>query len=82
MNNMRAPANPIDAPGTTEATWRAWPGLARLPALDVTPWTSAVVVAAHPDDEVLGPGAGPVLAPAFVSHFLRNDELLLPVEPS
>jgi LmbE family N-acetylglucosaminyl deacetylase len=56
MNNMRAPANPIDAPGTAEATWRAWPGLARLPALYVTPWTSAAVVAAHPDDEVLGPG--------------------------
>jgi LmbE family N-acetylglucosaminyl deacetylase len=56
MNNTRAPANPIDAPGTAEATWRSWPGLARLPALDVTPWTSAVIVAAHPDDEVLGPG--------------------------
>ena len=51
-----APSSPIDAPGTAEAAWRNWPGLARLPALDATPWTSAVIVAAHPDDEVLGPG--------------------------
>jgi LmbE family N-acetylglucosaminyl deacetylase len=56
MDSMPTSASPIDAPGTAEAAWRAWPGLARLPALDVTPWASAVVVAAHPDDEVLGPG--------------------------
>jgi LmbE family N-acetylglucosaminyl deacetylase len=52
----RAPANPIDAPGTSEAAWRDWPELARRPVLDVTAWSSAVIVAAHPDDEVLGPG--------------------------
>jgi LmbE family N-acetylglucosaminyl deacetylase len=51
-----AAANPIDAPGTSEATWRQWPGLRQLPVLDITDWASAVVVAAHPDDEVLGPG--------------------------
>lgn len=51
-----APANPIDAPGTPEAAWSSWPELTRLPALDVTAWTSAVIIAAHPDDEVLGPG--------------------------
>jgi hypothetical protein len=39
--------------GTAEAEWRAWPGLARLPGLDVTAWSSAVIIAAH---EVLGPG--------------------------
>jgi LmbE family N-acetylglucosaminyl deacetylase len=49
-------ASPIDAPGTPEAAWRAWPELARLPVLDVTGWASVVIVAAHPDDEVLGPG--------------------------
>jgi LmbE family N-acetylglucosaminyl deacetylase len=48
--------NIIDAPGTPEAAWRAWPGLSQLPAVDVTRWPSAVVVAAHPDDEVLGAG--------------------------
>jgi LmbE family N-acetylglucosaminyl deacetylase len=56
MDTMPAPASPIDAPGTAEAAWRDWPGLARLPALDVTTWASAVIIAAHPDDEVLGPG--------------------------
>jgi LmbE family N-acetylglucosaminyl deacetylase len=49
-------ASVIDAPGTDELTWRAWPELARLPVADVTGWTSAVIVAAHPDDEVLGAG--------------------------
>jgi len=48
--------NLIDAPGTLEARWRAWPGLGALPALAYDGWRSAVVVAAHPDDEVLGLG--------------------------
>ncbi|WP_245679185.1 PIG-L deacetylase family protein [Actinomadura hibisca] len=48
--------NRIDAPGTSEGEWRAWPGLAGLPLLDVSRWRNAVVVAAHPDDEVLGVG--------------------------
>lgn len=51
-----APPNLIDAPGTPEAAWRAWPGLSRLTAVDPAGWSSAVVVAAHPDDEVLGAG--------------------------
>jgi LmbE family N-acetylglucosaminyl deacetylase len=49
-------ANLIDAPGTGESAWRAWPVLGRLPLADVANWSSAVVVAAHPDDEVLGVG--------------------------
>jgi LmbE family N-acetylglucosaminyl deacetylase len=48
--------NRIDAPGTAEAAWRAWPALRLLPAADSAGWTSAVVVAAHPDDEILGAG--------------------------
>jgi len=48
--------NLIDAPGTPESAWRAWPGLGQLPVLDAAEWASAVVVAAHPDDEVLGAG--------------------------
>ncbi len=51
-----AAPNPIDAAGTDEAAWASWPRLARLPAADITGWASAVVVAAHPDDEVLGAG--------------------------
>jgi LmbE family N-acetylglucosaminyl deacetylase len=56
MATTPAPASPIDGPGTAEETWRSWAELTRLPALDVTSWTSAAIVAAHPDDEVLGPG--------------------------
>jgi LmbE family N-acetylglucosaminyl deacetylase len=51
--------HPIDAPGTDEETWAAWPGLDALPDASVAGLagvTSAVVVAAHPDDEVLGAG--------------------------
>jgi LmbE family N-acetylglucosaminyl deacetylase len=49
-------ANLIDAPGTGESSWRAWPVLDRLPLADISTWSSVVVVAAHPDDEVLGVG--------------------------
>ncbi|HMH89638.1 MAG TPA: PIG-L family deacetylase, partial [Streptosporangiaceae bacterium] len=54
---VKAPGpSPIDAPGTGEETWRDWPELGRLPAADITSPASAVVLAAHPDDEVLGVG--------------------------
>ena len=56
--------HPIDAPGTDERTWRAWPWLSTLGGPGMTGAglaglagvRSAVVVAAHPDDEVLGAG--------------------------
>jgi LmbE family N-acetylglucosaminyl deacetylase len=51
-----AEPNPIDAPGTDEAAWRAWPVLSQLAVAELASWTSAVVLAAHPDDEVLGVG--------------------------
>ncbi|MBW8482435.1 PIG-L deacetylase family protein [Actinomadura parmotrematis] len=53
---MSGEPNAIDAPGTPEDAWRAWDGLAALPALDFSAWRSVAVVAAHPDDEVLGAG--------------------------
>ena len=46
----------IDAPGTCEASWQSWPGLTLLPEIDPGQWHSAVILAAHPDDEVLGAG--------------------------
>jgi LmbE family N-acetylglucosaminyl deacetylase len=48
--------NLIDMPGTSEPKWRRWPALRQLPAVDLAAWRSAVVLAAHPDDEVLGAG--------------------------
>jgi len=61
--------HPIDAPGTDERSWAAWPWLSTLagpgvagPGLASTGLAglarvrSAVIVAAHPDDEVLGAG--------------------------
>ena len=48
--------NLIDQPGTAEDTWSSWPSLAALPEADISAWRSVVIVAAHPDDEVLGAG--------------------------
>jgi LmbE family N-acetylglucosaminyl deacetylase len=51
--------HPIDAPGTDEKSWRAWPWLSTLPRdgfSRLAGVTSAVIVAAHPDDEILGAG--------------------------
>jgi len=56
VSRAGVPQHPIDAPGTDEAMWSAWPGLDALPRAELSSLTSAVVVAAHPDDEVLGAG--------------------------
>ncbi|HEV2638032.1 MAG TPA: PIG-L family deacetylase [Actinocrinis sp.] len=50
------PDDLIQAPGTAEELWRAWPRLHDLEPMELGPVRSAVVVAAHPDDEVLGLG--------------------------
>lgn len=46
--------------GTSAAAWASWPRLAALPAVEpaslVTVANRAVVIAPHPDDEVLGTG--------------------------
>jgi LmbE family N-acetylglucosaminyl deacetylase len=55
----RAAGHPIDAPGTDERAWAAWPWLSTLPGAGLAGLAgvkSAVIVAAHPDDEVLGAG--------------------------
>lgn len=42
--------------GTPEATWQAWPALHRFPPLALADCDRVVLVAPHPDDEVLGAG--------------------------
>ncbi|MGI4860161.1 MAG: PIG-L deacetylase family protein [Janthinobacterium lividum] len=60
----------IAGEGTTEAAWRAWPGLAALADVTATELVPAgrraVIVAPHPDDELLGTGGliATLLAPA------------------
>jgi LmbE family N-acetylglucosaminyl deacetylase len=47
----------IEGLGTPESRWQAWAGLATLDVFDLHPLpVRAVVVAPHPDDEVLGVG--------------------------
>ncbi|MFF7230997.1 PIG-L family deacetylase [Streptomyces sioyaensis] len=48
--------DPIRAPGTAEREWRAWSGWEALPELRLPRAGHVVVIAAHPDDEVLGFG--------------------------
>ncbi|GIF20117.1 LmbE family N-acetylglucosaminyl deacetylase [Actinoplanes tereljensis] len=45
---------PIAGEGTTEATWRAWSAPDQWPALELDPPGPPLVVAPHPDDEILG----------------------------
>jgi LmbE family N-acetylglucosaminyl deacetylase len=46
----------IEGAGTDDTRWRTWPAVAGWPALTVDPPGPPLVVAPHPDDEVLGVG--------------------------
>lgn len=46
----------IQRPGTAERVWQEWGTLHTLPSLPLADIASAVVLAAHPDDETLGFG--------------------------
>jgi LmbE family N-acetylglucosaminyl deacetylase len=45
---------PIVGEGTTEEAWRAWPSTVHWPPLQLDPPGPPLVVAPHPDDEILG----------------------------
>ncbi|CAN5920710.1 PIG-L family deacetylase [soil metagenome] len=59
----------IEGVGTTEAEWLGWPRLSQLPALTASEMVPrgarAVVVAPHPDDEILAVGG-------LLAHLARN----------
>ncbi|HEY9311726.1 PIG-L family deacetylase [Williamsia sp.] len=61
-SSERFGAAPIDEQGTTEAQWQSWLSAREWPELEVTV-DRLIVLAAHPDDEVLGAG-GMMLAAA------------------
>jgi LmbE family N-acetylglucosaminyl deacetylase len=45
---------PIVGTGTPEDRWRAWPAMTAWPELELRPDRPPLVVAPHPDDEILG----------------------------
>jgi LmbE family N-acetylglucosaminyl deacetylase len=47
---------PIIGTGTDEARWRGWPAVAEWPELELPGVDVPLVVAPHPDDEILGVG--------------------------
>lgn len=77
-DEVRRAARVIRGRGTTEAAWRACNHLGTLPAVTlealVPAGSRAVVVAPHPDDEVLGAGG-------LMSHLAQagRDLLIMPV---
>jgi LmbE family N-acetylglucosaminyl deacetylase len=46
----------IDGTGTAESDWAAWPAVSAWPRMTVEPGEPPLVVAPHPDDEILGVG--------------------------
>jgi LmbE family N-acetylglucosaminyl deacetylase len=60
MAVINAPSRLIEGHGTPDAAWQAWGGLADLPLVSaatlVPPGGRAIVIAPHPDDEVLACG--------------------------
>jgi LmbE family N-acetylglucosaminyl deacetylase len=64
----------IEGLGTSEDIWQAWPQLGRWPELDVTQSIAPLVVAPHPDDEVLGVGGTMALQGSVTLVAVTNGE--------
>ncbi|MGI4816151.1 MAG: PIG-L deacetylase family protein [Janthinobacterium lividum] len=60
MENKQAPGRTVVGDGTQEAQWQAWPRLSRFPPVSVDKLIPdggrAIIVAPHPDDEILATG--------------------------
>jgi len=74
----------IEGAGTSEDDWLGWPNLAALPPLELVAPPRVVIVAPHPDDEVLGAGGTAALLEALGSRIvvlaLTDGEASHPVE--
>ena len=60
MNSKLFAQKPVDDGGTPESTWREWGR--SFPELDLTGCSRLIIVAPHPDDEILGLGGTALLA--------------------
>ena len=60
VNSKLFAQKPVDDGGTPESTWREWGR--SFPELDLTGCSRLIIVAPHPDDEILGLGGTALLA--------------------
>ena len=81
VNSKLFAQKPVDDGGTPESTWREWGR--SFPELDLTGCSRLIIVAPHPDDEILGL-AEPLFwqyfpASVFRSYLSPTAELRIPI---